>query len=71
MTLREQLYHIVEQLPENRLEDAIRFMELLADSDYEAEDLWLLTSGTLKQWVDSLDAAPAPVDDWRGHLRDL
>ena len=71
MNLREQIYHIVEQLPENRLEDALRVMELLSSDDAEIEDLWLLSSGTLKRMVDAIDEAPAAVDDWRGHLRDL
>ena len=70
MTLRDQIYHIVEQLPENRLEDVLHLMELLT-GDREVEDLWLQASGNLKALVDSIDAAPLPVDDWRGHLRDL
>ena len=70
MDLREQIYHIVEQLPENRLEDALRLMELLSD-DLEIEDLWLLSSGALKRMVDEIDQAPAVVEDWRSHLRDL
>jgi hypothetical protein len=71
MSLREQIYHIVEQLPENRLKDALHFMELLSDERYELEDLWLLSSGELKRMADEIDPAAPVVDDWRGHLRDL
>lgn len=71
MTLREQIYHIVDQLPENRLEDVLGLMQLLAAEEFEAEDLWLLTSGKLKQMVDSMNDAPQAVDEWREHLRDL
>ena len=70
MTLREQIYHIVEQLPENRLEDVLHLMELLT-GDREVEDLWLQASGNLKALVDGIDDAPQPIEDWRGHLRDL
>jgi hypothetical protein len=71
MNLREQIYHIVEQLPENRLEDALQVMEMFSSDEFEAEDLWLLSSGTLKQMVDDIEQAPAPVKDWRSHLRAL
>lgn len=71
MDLREQIYHIVEQLPENRLEDALRVMQLMSSDDVEIEDLWLLSSGALKRMVDQIDDAPAAVNDWREHLRDL
>ena len=71
MDLREQIYHIVEQLPENRLEDVFRLMQLLSQDNVEIEELWLLASGALKQMVDDIQDAPVAVDDWRGHLRDL
>ena len=71
MSLREQIYHIVEQLPESRLEDALHFMELLSDERYEIEDLWMLSSGELKRIAEGIDPASQVVDDWRSHLRDL
>jgi hypothetical protein len=71
MSLREQIYHIVEQLPESRLEDALHFMELFSDERYEIEDLWLLSSGELKRMNDTIDPESPVVDDWRSHLRDL
>ena len=71
MNLREQIYHIVEQLPENRLEDALHFMELLSDERYEIEDLWLLSSGELKRIVGEIDTASPVADDWRSHLHYL
>lgn len=71
MSLREQIYHIVEQLPESRLEDALHFMELISDERYELEDLWMLSSGALKRIVESIDPAAPSSADWRSHLRDL
>ena len=71
MSLREQIYHIVEQLPESRLEDALHFMELLSTNSYEIEDLWLLSSGELKRLAEAVDPTSPVVDDWRSHLRDL
>ena len=51
--------------------EALRLMELMTTGDREAEEMWLLVSGNLKTLVDGIENAPLPVDDWRGHLRDL
>ena len=64
MNLREQITHIVEQLPENRLEEVLRMMQLLSSEDAEIEAIWLPTSGILKQMVDTLDEAPPVLDDF-------
>jgi len=71
MDLREQITHIVEQLPENRLEEALRLMRLLSSEDVEIEDAWLLASGQLKRMVEEIERAVPVADDWRSHLRDL
>jgi hypothetical protein len=71
MDLREQITHIVEQLPENRLEEVLRMMQLLSNDAMEIEDAWLLASGRLKDMVDAIDESPSASEDWRGHLRDL
>ena len=71
MDLREQINHIVDQLPENRLEEVLRLMQFFSSDEVEVEDLWLLTSGRLKEMVDALDQPPPAADDWRSHLRGL
>jgi len=72
--LREAVHEAADKLPENRLAEVLNLMQLLIDvednPDVEVEELWLLSSGKLKEMVDEIEDAPAPVEDWRKHLND-
>lgn len=71
--IREAVHQAADQLPDEQLEDVLRWMQLLIDTkdhpDVEPEDMWLLATGELKRMVDAIEDAPPPVDDWRSHLR--
>jgi len=73
--LRDAVHQAADRLPEDRLAEVLQLMELLieadANPDVEPEEMWLLASGKLKTFVDEIQDAPAPVDDWRKHLNDL
>jgi hypothetical protein len=73
--LREAVHEATDKLPENRLAEVLTLMRMLIDvennPDAEVEELWLLSSGKLKEMVDEIQDAPAPVEDWRKHLNDL
>jgi hypothetical protein len=70
--LLEQGKQALENLPESYLPFIVRWLELLAntESEMEAEDFWLLTSGELKKMADDVPNAKA-VEDWRKHLNEL
>jgi hypothetical protein len=59
--LRQAVHEAADQLPEARLADVLRLMQLISDTsddpDVEPEELWLLASGQLKQMVDEIDSA--------------
>ncbi len=73
--LRDAVHQAASRLPEERLAEVLQLMELLIEAednpDVEPEEMWLLASGKLKEMVDEIQDAPAPVDDWRKHLNDL
>ncbi|MBC7869339.1 MAG: hypothetical protein H7Y09_00760 [Chitinophagaceae bacterium] len=75
LNIREEVHKVVDKLSETQLTDVLRFMELVIsnreNTDIEPEEIWLLTSGILKQLTDEIENAPAPVEDWRKHLHDL
>ncbi len=73
--LREAVHQATDKLPENRLAEVLNLMRMLIkvddNPDVEIEELWLLSSGKLKEMVDEIQDAPAPAEDWRKHLNDL
>lgn len=75
MELREKIQQATEQLPDRHLSDVLRWIELLVETqdneNVEPEEMWLLATGYLKKLVDSIEDAPAPVDDWRSALDEL
>ncbi len=67
INLREQLHKTIDELPSTRLETTLRFLELLAsapnNTDIEAEETWLLASGSLKRMVDEIQDAPSQLEE--------
>jgi hypothetical protein len=60
--VRQSLHSAVDRLPKERLEDVLRFLELMANNpDLDAEDAWYLASGAFRFVNDDTEEIYVPV----------